>query len=88
MRYVTGQQIKFMGVGEDISAFEEFHPERIASRILGMGDVVSLAEKAVSNIDETEALGMIEKFKKGIFDYDDLLMQMKQMQNLGAWAAS
>ena len=83
MRYVTGQQIKFMGVGEDISAFEEFHPERIASRILGMGDVVSLVEKAVSNIDETEALGMIEKFKKGIFDYDDLLMQMKQMQNLG-----
>lgn len=83
MRYVTGQQIKFMGVGEDISAFEEFHPERIASRILGMGDVVSLVEKAVSNIDENEALGMIEKFKKGIFDYDDLLMQMKQMQNLG-----
>ncbi|MEM6602648.1 MAG: signal recognition particle protein [Pseudomonadota bacterium] len=83
MRAVTGKAVKFMGVGEDISAFEEFHPERIAGRILGMGDVVSLVEKAVSNIDENEALSMIEKFKKGIFDFDDLLMQMKQMQNLG-----
>ena len=83
MRYVTGQAVKFMGVGEDISAFEEFHPERIAGRILGMGDVVSLVEKAISNIDENDALSMMEKFKQGIFDYDDLLMQIKQMQNLG-----
>lgn len=83
MRHVTGKPIKFMGVGETIDALEEFHPERIASRILGMGDVVSLVEKAISNIDETQALSMMEKFKKGIFDYDDLLMQMDQMQNLG-----
>lgn len=83
MRYVTGQAIKFMGTGETIDAFEEFHPERIAGRILGMGDVVSLVEKAISNIDETQALSMMEKFKQGVFDYDDLLMQMKQMQNLG-----
>ncbi|MFT6071736.1 MAG: signal recognition particle subunit SRP54 [Alphaproteobacteria bacterium] len=83
MRHITGRPIKFMGTGETIDAFEEFHPERIASRILGMGDIVSLVEKAAENISEADALSMMEKLKQGIFDYDDLLSQMQQMKNLG-----
>ncbi len=83
MRHITGRPIKFMGTGETIDAFEEFHPERIAGRILGMGDVVSLVEKAAQNISEQDALSMMEKMKQGIFDYNDLLMQMDQMKNLG-----
>jgi signal recognition particle subunit SRP54 len=83
MRHVTGRPIKFMGTGETIDAFEEFHPERIAGRILGMGDVVSLVEKAAQNISEHDALSMMEKMKQGIFDYNDLMMQMDQMKNLG-----
>jgi signal recognition particle subunit SRP54 len=83
MRHVTGRPIKFMGTGETIEAFEEFHPERIANRILGMGDIVSLVEKAAENISEADALSMMERMKQGIFDYNDLLSQMDQMKNLG-----
>lgn len=83
MRHITGRPIKFMGTGETIDAFEEFHPERIAGRILGMGDVVSLVEKASQNISEQDTLSMLEKMKRGIFDYNDLMMQLEQMKNLG-----
>lgn len=83
MRHITGRPIKFMGVGETIDAFEEFHPERIAGRILGMGDVVSLVEKAAENISEQDAMNMMERLKSGIFDYNDFLTQMEQMKNLG-----
>ena len=83
MRYVTGRPIKFMGVGENIDALEEFHPERIASRILGMGDIVSLVEKAAENISEQDAMSMMERLKSGLFDYNDFLTQMEQMKNLG-----
>lgn len=83
MRHITGRPIKFMGTGETIDAFEEFHPERIASRILGMGDIVSLVEKAAENISEQDAMSMMERMKSGIFDYNDLLTQIEQMKNLG-----
>ncbi len=83
MRSVTGQPIKFAGVGEKLSDFEEFHPARIASRILDMGDVVSLVEKAVENIDKAEAEKMAAKFEQGSFDFDDLLSQLRNMKKMG-----
>lgn len=83
MRYVTKQAIKFIGTGEDIAAFDEFHPERITGRILGMGDVVSMVEKAIENFDEADAMSMMQRLAKGIFDYNDLQMQMQTMQKMG-----
>ncbi len=83
MRAVTGCPIKFMGVGEKISEFEEFHPNRVASRILGMGDIVSLVEKASENIDSQEAKNMEKKLRKGKFDLDDLAKQLKMMRKMG-----
>lgn len=83
MKQATGCPIKFMGVGEKISEFEVFHPERVASRILGMGDVVSLVEKAVENVDEDEAKRMEKKLRKGQFDMDDLAKQLKMMRKMG-----
>ena len=83
MRQVTGKPIKFAGVGEKMDMFEEFHPDRLAGRILGMGDVVSLVEKAAENIDEADAMRMAEKFQKGGFDLNDFLDQMKMMKKLG-----
>jgi len=83
MRAVTGQPIKLVGVGEKLDDMEEFHPERVASRILGMGDVVSLVEKAAETIEAAEAEDMIRKMKKGQFDFDDLRSQLRQMKKLG-----
>jgi signal recognition particle subunit SRP54 len=87
MRAVTGQPIKLVGVGEKLDDLEEFHPERVASRILGMGDVVSLVEKAAETIEAEDAEKMIKKMKKGQFDFDDLRSQLRQMKKLGGMAS-
>lgn len=84
MRYITGAPIKFAGVGEKLDDFEPFYPNRIASRILGMGDVVSLVEKAQDNIDEEEAKKMTEKMMDGKFDFNDMLSQIRQMKKMGS----
>jgi signal recognition particle subunit SRP54 len=83
MRAVTGKPIKLIGTGEKLDELEDFHPERIASRILGMGDVVSLVEKAAETIDAEKAEKIAAKMKKGKFDLDDLAEQLKQMQKIG-----
>lgn len=83
MRAITGKPIKLMGTGEKWDAIEAFHPDRIAGRILGMGDVVSLVEKAADTIEAEDAAQMAEKFKKGQFDFNDLLMQLRQMSKMG-----
>jgi signal recognition particle subunit SRP54 len=87
MRAVTGKPIKFAGVGEGIDALEGFHPERIAGRILGMGDVVSLVEKAAETIKVEEAEKLAAKMAKGKFDLDDLRAQIQQMQRMGGIGA-
>ena len=83
MRAVTGKPIKLMGVGEKADALEEFHPERVAGRILGMGDIVSLVEKAAETIDAEKAAAAAEKLRKGKFDLEDLKDQLGQMAKLG-----
>ena len=83
MRAVTGCPIKLIGVGEKIDALEDFHPDRIASRILGMGDVVSLVEKAAETIEQEEAEKLARKIEKGKFDLEDLGQQLRQMQKMG-----
>ena len=83
MRYVTGKPIKFAGTGEKLDAIEAFHPRRVAERILGMGDVVSLVEKAAATIKEADAEALARKMAKGQFDLDDLRMQLRQMQQMG-----
>ncbi|WND01828.1 signal recognition particle protein [Temperatibacter marinus] len=83
MRAVTGKPIKLVGTGEKMEALEEFHPERVASRILGMGDVVSLVEKAQETIDEAEAEKMAKKMAKGTFDLEDMRSQIRQMAKMG-----
>ena len=87
MRAVTGKPIKFAGVGEGLDALEAFHPERIAGRILGMGDVVSLVEKAAETIKMDEAEKLAAKMAKGKFDLDDLRSQIQQMQRMGGLGA-
>ncbi len=87
MRAVTGQPIKLVGTGEKLDDIEEFHPDRVASRILGMGDVVSLVEKAAETIEAAEAEVMIKKMKKGQFDFDDLRTQLRQMKKLGGMSS-
>jgi signal recognition particle subunit SRP54 len=84
LKAVTGKPIKFAGVGEKLEDFEPFHPERMASRILGMGDVVSLVEKAAEAVDMDEALRMEEKMRKGQFTLEDFLDQLRQMKKLGS----
>ncbi|MBN9060660.1 MAG: signal recognition particle protein, partial [Rhizobiales bacterium] len=83
MRAVTGKPIKLIGTGEKAEDLEDFHPGRIANRILGMGDIVSLVEKAAQNIDLEEAAKAAEKMRKGIFDLDDLANQLRQMEKIG-----
>ncbi len=83
MRYVTGKPIKFAGTGEKLDALQQFHPRRVAERILGMGDVVSLVEKAAETIKEEEAERLAKRMAKGQFDLNDLRMQLQQMQNMG-----
>lgn len=84
LKTVTGKPIKFAGVGEKLDDFEPFHPERMASRILGMGDVVSLVEKAAEAVDEAEAKKLEEKMRKGEFTLEDFLDQLRQMKKMGS----
>ncbi len=83
MRAVTGAPIKFLGLGEKLDALEAFHPARVAARILDMGDVVSLVEKAAETIDKEKAEKLAAKMRKGSFDMDDLADQLRQMKKLG-----
>ncbi|EKE76855.1 signal recognition particle protein [Oceanibaculum indicum] len=83
MRAVTGCPIKLLGVGEKMDALEDFHPQRIAGRILGMGDVVSLVEKAAETIEKDEAERLAKKMAKGDFDLDDMAAQLRQLRKLG-----
>jgi len=83
MKYITDCPIKFMGVGEQVDDLEKFHPERIANRILGMGDIVTLVEKAAETVAQEDAEEMAKKLQKGEFDLDDLLSQIRQMKKMG-----
>jgi len=88
VRHVTGKPIKFVGVSEKLDGLEVFHPDRMASRILGMGDIVSLVEEARAKVDEKEAQKFADKIKKGKdFDLDDFRMQIQQMKNMGGMAS-
>ena len=87
MRAVTGKPIKVVGTGEKLDGLELFHPSRVAGRILGMGDVVSLVERAAATIEVEDAEKLAAKMQKGQFDLNDLRMQLKQMQNMGGLGA-
>ena len=87
IRYITGCPIKYLGVGEKSSDLEEFSPDRVASRILGMGDVVTLVEKASEAIDEVEAEKIASKMQKGSFDMNDLLAQLKNLKRMGGFTS-
>ena len=83
MRAATGKPIKLIGIGEKMDALEDFYPSRIADRILGMGDIVSLVEKAAQNVSADDAAKMAKKLRKGVFDLDDLRNQLLQMKKMG-----
>lgn len=83
MRAVTGRPIKLIGIGEKVDALDTFNPERIAGRILGMGDVVSLVEKAISTIDQEKAEKLAARMQEGKFDLNDMLTQLQQIQRMG-----
>ena len=83
VRAVTGKPIKFAGIGEKLEDLEVFHPDRMASRILGMGDVLTLIEKAQDEVDEKKAMEVAQKLKENSFDMSDLLEQIKQVRNMG-----
>ncbi len=87
MRHVTGKPIVFIGTGEKIDALEPFHPGRVAGRILGMGDVVSLVEKAAETADQDEAERLAKKFEQGQFDLDDLAGQLRQLRRMGGMSS-
>jgi signal recognition particle subunit SRP54 len=87
MRAITGKPIVFIGTGEKIDALEPFHPARIAGRILGMGDVVSLVEKAAETADRDEAEALAKKLEKGNFDLDDLAGQLRQLRRMGGMSS-
>jgi signal recognition particle subunit SRP54 len=83
MRAVTGAPIRLLGAGEKLDALEDFHPDRVASRILGMGDIVSLVERAAETIDRDEAEKLAAKMQKGQFDLEDFAAQLKQVGKMG-----
>lgn len=84
IRHITGKPIKFMGIGEKMDAIEPFYPDRVASRILGMGDILTLVEEAERNLDRSKAEKLAKKFKKGkVFDLEDFREQLKQISNMG-----
>lgn len=87
MKKVTGVPIKFIGVGEKGDALEVFHPDRMASRILGMGDVLTLIEKATENFDLEESKKLEQKFKKNEFSFDDFLSQLKMIKKMGSFSS-
>lgn len=84
LRYLTNIPIKMVGVGEKLDQIEVFHPERMAGRILGMGDVLTLIEKATQNIDEIDAMKMAERIQKGYFNYNDFLKQLQMIKKIGS----
>jgi signal recognition particle subunit SRP54 len=84
LRQVTNVPIKFMGLGEKLDAFDVFHPERMASRILGMGDVLTLIDKVTDNVDEDDMLNMMEKMTSGKYNYNDFLKQLKMIKRMGS----
>lgn len=84
LRQVTNVPIKLMGMGEKLDQLEVFHPERMASRILGMGDVMTLVDKVSENIDESDMMGMMEKMMSGHFNYDDYIKQLKMIKRMGS----
>ena len=84
IRYLTNVPIKFMGVGEKLDQLEIFHPDRMAGRILGMGDIVSFVEKATDSIEEEEAMKMAEKMQRGNYNYDDFMQQIKWIKRMGS----
>ncbi len=83
MRAVTGRPIKLIGIGEKLDALDQFHPDRIAGRILGMGDVVSLVEKAAETVEREEAERLARKVEQGAFDFDDMAAQLRQLRKMG-----
>ena len=83
IKAITGKPIKFIVVGEKLNALEVFHPDRVAQRILGMGDMLSLIEKAVSTVDEEKMKAMEERLRKLEFTFDDFLVQMEQIKKMG-----
>jgi signal recognition particle subunit SRP54 len=83
VRAVTGVPVKYVGLGEKLDALEAFHPDRMAGRILGMGDVLTLIEKAEQQFDEKQAIAMEAKMREGNLDLEDFLMQMKEMRKMG-----
>lgn len=87
VKNVTGKPIKFIGVGEKLNELEEFHPDRMASRILGMGDILSVIEKAEQSIDLEEAQKLEKQLQKNKFDLDDYLMQIKQIKKMGSFSS-
>ncbi len=87
VKKVTGKPIKFIGVGEKLNELEEFHPDRMASRILGMGDILSVIEKAEQSIDLEEAQKLEKQLQKNKFDLDDYLMQIKQIKKMGSFSS-
>ena len=88
IRSVTEKPIKFVGMGEKMDALEAFHPERMASRILGMGDVLSLIEKAQANVDEEKAKELEQKMRTMSFTFDDFLEQLGQVKQMGPLMSS
>lgn len=86
IKAVTGKPILYAGMGEKLSDLEPFYPDRMASRILGMGDILSLIEKAQAEVDEEQARKMSEKLRKAEFDFNDFLEQMKQLKKMGGLA--
>jgi len=84
LRQITNIPIKFMGMGEKLDQLEVFHPERMASRILGMGDVLSLVDKVTENMDEDDMMGLMEKMMSGKFNYNDFLKQLKMIKKMGS----
>src|SRR5690606_5624582 len=84
MKSITELPIKFIGTGEKVEDFEVFHPDRIASRILGMGDVVSLVERAQETIDQDEAEALAEKMRRANFNFEDMLKQFRQVKKMGS----
>ena len=84
IRYLTNVPIKFIGLGEKLDQLEVFHPDRMAGRILGMGDVVSLIEKATDTVNEEEAMKIAERMQKGVFDYNDFVKQIKWIKRIGS----
>lgn len=84
IRYLTNVPIKFIGIGEKLDELDVFHPDRMASRILGMGDVVTLVEKASANIEEDEAKRLMDRLQQGLFDYNDFYKQLKWLKRLGS----